>query len=51
MLTARVNQTDADEMWTQTISSLHSSLVAPVEGESSRGSFVDDYLSADLQQT
>lgn len=43
---------DADEMWTQTVSALHNSLRSPnAGGESSRGSFVDDYLSADLQQT
>jgi hypothetical protein len=38
---------DADEMWTQTISSLHQALRAP----GSDKSFVDQYLSADLQQT
>lgn len=39
-------------MWTQTVSALHNSLRSPnAGGESSRGSFVDDYLSADLQQT
>lgn len=47
-----LRRVDADEMWTQTVSALHNSLRSPnAEGESSRGSFVDDYLSADLQQT
>jgi hypothetical protein len=48
----RLRRIDADEMWTQTVSALHNSLRSPnAGGESSRGSFVDDYLSADLQQT
>jgi hypothetical protein len=38
---------DADEMWTQTISSLHHAL----RPAGSSKSFVDQYLSADLQQT
>lgn len=47
-----LRRVDADEMWTQTVSALHNSLRSPnAGGESSRGSFVDDYLSADLQQT
>ncbi|GHJ89851.1 hypothetical protein NliqN6_6253 [Naganishia liquefaciens] len=41
------SQQDADEMWTQTISSLHHSL----RPSGSAKSFVDQYLSADLQQT
>lgn len=42
-------QQDADEMWTQTISSLHSALQIP--GDSTGASFVDKYLATDLQQT
>ncbi|KAJ9101626.1 hypothetical protein QFC20_005155 [Naganishia adeliensis] len=41
------SQQDADEMWTQTISSLHQAL----RPAGSSKSFVDQYLSADLQQT
>lgn len=41
------SQQDADEMWTQTISSLHHAL----RPAGSPKSFVDQYLSADLQQT
>ncbi|KAJ9092675.1 hypothetical protein QFC21_006740 [Naganishia friedmannii] len=41
------SQQDADEMWTQTISSLHHAL----RPAGSSRSFVDQYLSADLQQT
>jgi ubiquitin carboxyl-terminal hydrolase 14 len=44
---AYVLRVDADEMWTQTISSLHHAL----RPAGSPKSFVDQYLSADLQQT
>lgn len=49
-------QQDADEMWTQTISSIHQSLRLPENStsgssNSSSSSFVDRYLAADLQQT
>lgn len=42
-----LRSSDADEMWTQTISSLHQAL----RPAGSSKSFVDQYLSADLQQT
>ena len=43
---------DADEMWTQTLSSLRHALPGGDGNDSASGttSFIDDYLSADLEQ-